>query len=333
MVTALGPVGVAVSKVLRIAFADSIMSRDQFTRRRTVVAVLTIVIHCLVTCIVLVDHYGLGRVGLVLRSIQFVSLIILIYWFSKHYTRDDVVISKTDVAMVISGMYAHSQKWFVVISSLPVHPLASSVLLMLLVRVLIRGVMPLGGKWLGGDWRLAMPVVVLTSELGAVLLLLQTAVNTWSFWLVIILQEVNAAFKNLGVYDRVVVAVRATVGHPVGDDVVFCMEVRRRIVVPCDCIAEMLSPVFVLFHIALGIVFRSIPVNIGIVVSMCVALAIRTMFSLTEFAFEYYRSETTTPLCEMLMWFEASALPGHHNCAIILLSVAQSALLIVLTAM
>ena len=68
---------------------------------------------------------------------------------------------------------------------------------------------------------------------------------------------------------------------------------------------------FVLFHIALGNVFRSIPVNIGVVVSMCVALAIRTMFSLTEFAFEYYRSETTTPLCEMSMWFEASALPGH----------------------
>ena len=333
MVTALGPIGVAVSKVLRIVCVDSIMSRDPFTRRRTAVAVLTIVMHCLVACIVLVDHYGLGRVGLVLRSIQAVWLIILAYWFVKHVTRDDVVLSKTDVAMVVSGIYAHSQKWFIMISSLPVHPLASSVLLMFLIRVLIRGVMPLGGKWLGDDWRLAMPAVVLMSELGAILLLLQTAVNTWSFWLVVILQEANAAFKNLGVYDWVVVTVRATVGHPVGDDAVLCMEVRRRIVSPCDCIAEMISPVFVLFHIALGNVFRSIPVNIGVVVSMCVALAIRTMFSLTEFAFEYYRSETTTPLCEMSMWFEASALPGHHNCAIILLCVVQPALLVVLTAM
>lgn len=332
MVTALGPIGVAVSKVLQIVCVDSIMSRDPFTRRRTAVAVAMIVLHCLVACTVLVDHYGLGRVGLMLRSIQFVVTIILIYLFSKHYTRDDVVISETDVAMVISGVSAHSLKWFVVISSLPFHPLASSVLLMLLVRVLIRGVMPLGEKWLGDDWRLAMPVVVLASELGAVLLFLQTAVNTWSFWLVIILQEANAACKNLGVYDWVVVAVRATVGHPVGDDAVLGMEVRRRIVAPCDCIAEMISPVFALLHIALGNVFRSIPVNVGIVVSICVALAIRTMFSLTEFAFEYYRSETTTPLCEMVMWFEASALSRHQNCAIILLCVAQPVLLVVLTA-
>ena len=48
MVTALGPVGVAVSKVLWILCVDSILPRDQFTRRRTVVAVLIILLflHC-----------------------------------------------------------------------------------------------------------------------------------------------------------------------------------------------------------------------------------------------------------------------------------------------
>ena len=125
------------------------------------------------------------------------------------------------------------------------------------------------------------------------------------------------------------------VGRPLDDGVVLSMEVRRRIVAPCDCIAEMLSPVFVLLHIALGNAPRYIPVHSGVVVSMCVALAIRTMFPFAEFAFEYYRSVTTTPLCEMLMWFEASsALPVHHNCAVILLFVVlQPALLVVLTAM
>ena len=79
------------------------------------------------------------------------------------------------------------------------------------------------------------------------------------------------------------------------------MKIRRRIVAPCDCIAEMLSPVFMLLHIAIGNVFRSIPVHSGVVLSMRVALAIRTMFTIAEFAFEYYRSATTTPLCEMLV--------------------------------
>ena len=283
--------------------------------------------------LVLLDHYGLDRVGLLIRVVRLVLSIILIYWFSKHVAGDDVAISKTDVVMTVGNMYAHAPKPFVVISSLPVHPLVSSVLMMLLVRLLIRGVQPVGRKWLGGDWRLAMPVVVLISELGAVLLLCQSAVSTWSFWFVVVIQEMNAALKNLGVCDWVVVKVRMAVGHPADDGVVLSMEVRRRIVSPCDCIAEMLSPVFVLLHIALGNVFRSIPVHSGVVVSMCVALAIRTMFTLAEFAFENYRSATTIPLCEMLMWFEASALPGHHNCAAILLFVLQPSFLVVLSSL
>ena len=107
------------------------------------------------------------------------------------------VISKADAVMAVGGIFVHSQKWVVVIASMPVHPLVSSVLMMLLARLLVRGVLPLGRKWLGGDLRLAMPVVVLMSGLGAVFLLLQSAINTWSFWLVVILQEMNAAFKNL----------------------------------------------------------------------------------------------------------------------------------------
>ena len=107
------------------------------------------------------------------------------------------MISKIDAVMAVGGIFVHSQKWVVVIASMPVHPLVSSVLMMLLARLLVRGVLPLGRKWLGGDLRLAMPVVVLMSGLGAVFLLLQSAINTWSFWLVVILQEMNAAFKNL----------------------------------------------------------------------------------------------------------------------------------------
>ena len=194
MVTALGPVGVAVSKVLRIVAADSIMSRDQFTRRRPVLAVLIILIHCLVACIVLLDHYGLDHIGLVIRVIRIVPFIMAVYWFNKRVAGDGVVISKTDVVMTVGNVYAHSRKLFVLISSLPVHPLVSSILMMLLVRFLIRGVQPVGRKWLGGDWRLAMPAQLLISELGEVLLLLQSALSTWSFWFVVVLQEMNAAF-------------------------------------------------------------------------------------------------------------------------------------------
>ena len=64
---------------------------------------------------------------------------------------------------------------------------------MLLLRGILRLLMPMSKKWLGDGWRAAVPFTVFVSELGPALLLMGGACQAMPFWTLVCIQEGSAS--------------------------------------------------------------------------------------------------------------------------------------------
>ena len=65
--------------------------------------------------------------------------------------------------------------WYAKVASFNLNSVLSSLVYILLLRGILRLLMPMSKKWLGDGWRAAVPVVVFVSELGPALILMGVA--------------------------------------------------------------------------------------------------------------------------------------------------------------
>jgi hypothetical protein len=141
-------------------------------------------------------------------------------------------------------------------------PLVSSAFLMLAEGVMLKVFIPVAKRCWGDDkqrklWTCGMPTFLLTLELPACLLFLQSSLTYPSFWYLLMLQESSSVLKNTGYYDQLYLFVLQTAGRPVSDDDRDAMEEERVVLAPCDNIAEIASPVSIAIAVAFSALFDS----------------------------------------------------------------------------
>ena len=146
------------------------------------------------------------------------------------------------------------------IASRPLPPLVLSAFLMLFQKVALKVIVPIAKRCWGDDeqaklWTYIMPTYLLSLELPACLLFLQSSLTNPSFWYLLIFQEGNSVLKNTGYYDQLYLFIRQTVGRPVPDDARDAMEQKRMVLAPCDNIAEVASPVVIVIAVAFSGLF------------------------------------------------------------------------------
>lgn len=128
-----------------------------------------------------------------------------------------------------------------------------SAALMLLQRFGLKFMLAGTKVCLGDDWILGCPLQLFILELGSVALLAPVSVSDVTFWVVLVAKESNALLRNLGVYQHFSVRVRCVLNRPLSDDQVAEMNnTRRRVVAPCDNLAEMATPIAVIIATVLS---------------------------------------------------------------------------------
>ena len=213
----------------------------------------------------------------------------------------------------------------VLVGSLPVDALVRSVLLMLLQRPIIKFLVPCAKGCFGEQWRVAVFVVVCAMELPATLLLVDAPISSVKFWLLVVLQEGNALLKHLGIYHQLYCRVVARVGRPVGDDAVQVSDERRRVMAPCDCLAEALAPFVISVYVLL------VSPGVRPVVAMGIALLVRVSFTVVGVVIEHFHAtaDEPSPMSEALVYYMALDAEPRVVVALLIVLALQPALLVI----
>ena len=331
LLTLWGGLGVAFVKLVRVVWIDAIISRDPVMRRRSTISIFCVGFNYVSSCLTVVDYYGIELASRVLRLIYLCWLLGGLYFIQKSIAGDDGTICDTDVVIVVGGIFAHTFQFYARVASSGLDSTVSSIVLILLLRGILRILIPFSQKWLGGGWRTVVPAVVFISELGSVLLFMSSACNTAQFWLLVGVQEGNALLKNLGVYNWVIVNVRRHTVCPLDEATIDLMEMRRLVLAPADNVAEVIAPVFLIVFIAFDyLVPQSPPIasRYDALLSMSVALAIRVSFAVFEYAVER-RLATPTPMYSLFVHISESPLSARIHRSLLVLSAIQPSLVII----
>ena len=245
LLTLWGGLGVALVKLVRVVWIDTVISRDPVMRRRSTISIFCMGMgfSYISSCLTVFDYYSIELASRVLRLIYLCWLLGGMYLVQKPIASDDDAMCDTDVVFLVGGPFAHMLGWYAKIASFGLGPVISSIALILLLRGVLRIVVPFSKKWLGGGWRTIVPAVVFISELGSVLLFMSSACNTAQFWLLVGVQEGNALLKNLGLYNWVIVNVRRRTVYPLDEATIDLMEMRRLVLAPAGNVAEAIAPV------------------------------------------------------------------------------------------
>ena len=331
LLTLWGGLGVALVRLVRVVWIDMIISRDPVMRRRSTISIFWMGFAYISSCLAVVDYYGIELASRVLRLIYLCWLLGGMYLVQKSIASDDDAVCDTDVVCLVGGTFAHMLGWYAKIASFGLDSAIGSIALILLLRGILRLVVPFSKKWLGDGWRTGVPAVVFISELGSVLLFMSSACNTAQFWLLVGVQEGNALLKNLGLYNWVIVNVRRHTMYPLDEATIDLMEMRRLVLAPADNVAEVIAPVFLIVFIAFDyLVPQSPPIasRYDALLSMSVALAIRVSFAVFEYAVER-RLATPTPMYSLFVHVSESPLSARIHRSLLVLSIIQPSLVII----
>ena len=331
LATLQGGIGIAIGRALRFVCIDAFLSRDQTTRRRSVAFIFCAGFNYLSCCLSILDYYEAESVGRVMRLFYIGWLVCGMCVVQKFVTSDDDRVCDTDVVYLVGGAFAHMFSWYAKLASFKLNSVLSSLVYILLLRGILRLLMPLSKRWLGDGWRAAVPVVVFVSELGPALLLMGADCRTMSFWALICIQEGNALLKNLGLYNWLYVSLRRSVRYPIDDVVAAAMEARRLVLAPSDNVSEVVAPIFVIIFIAIDYAIpqsQPVPSRGGALLSMSVALVVRGLFAVFEYVAER-RLATPTPLYAMYIQISESSLPTRVHFSLIMFTVVQPCFIVI----
>ena len=175
IVTLQGGLGVAVGKAVLFVGIDVLLSRDPTTRRRSVAYIFAAGFTYLSSCLSIVDYYDAESVGRIVRLIYVGWGVCGLGVVLKFAASDDNQMGDTDVVYLVGGTCARMFSWYAKVASFNLNSVLSSLVYILLLRGILRLLMPMSKKWLGDGWRAAVPVVVFVSELGPALILMGVA--------------------------------------------------------------------------------------------------------------------------------------------------------------
>ena len=238
----------------------------------------------------------------------------------------------SDADVILFGGYATSRMlaFNLTLSAVDANEYFVSAAFMVSQRFITRMMISYLKVLVGDEWSLGVGLILFITELGPVALLTSAPFSDVSFWLVLALQECNSLLRNLGTYERVIAFVRSMMNRPLSDDSLADLSARRRVIAPCDNISEVCTPVVVLLAVAFASFSSSIPVDV--VVSICVALAMRTLFAIIEFASWYVTTVSgVTPIVGLWLAIANSDAQAHVVYSILIVLIAQPILFAIRT--
>ena len=299
VVRSVHPVGDAFGKVLYFLIIDFVMPRDACTRRRSAPSLVLGAMYWLSACSDASAYYGYDEASLVMQGIYYVVLLVGFQCIQKGI--DASSLTTSDYILLAGTVFNSVTYTFFQIAMLPVHVFVRSLLLVLLRRPIMKSIVP-GAKCLYGDgddgWHLVVLVCLCAMELQPAFMLAGASLRSMEFYLLVALQEANAVLKNLGIFYWLYCETLAFIGRPVCEKLRQESDARRRVVAPCDCIAELVAPFVVSVYVILTNP-RARPL-----LAMGVALVTRIVFTVLEVHIERRRalfSGDQTPVGEVVI--------------------------------
>ena len=288
-----GPVGAALSKILCFLFIDYIMPRDAFDRRRSAPSLMFGSLYYLSATADMCAIYEFRTTGQIARILFYGVFLVGSYFVSKHFLHTGSP-TTSDLILLTGITFSGCQSEFIRIGSLPVDPVISSVLIMLLRRPIMKLIVPVAKKCYDHRWHLAVFVAVVPMELSPALLFLDAPIQSGKFWLLVVGQEGNAMLRNLGVYYKLYCNTATRLGRPISADSICEAEQRRRVLAPWENLVNVLVPIIISVYVVL-----TVP-DVRSLIAMSIAFAIRVCFTCIELSIECRRATPglPTPLSE-----------------------------------
>ena len=319
------PIGHACAHIAKFVVVDYVMPRTK--RQRGAPSLYVGVVVYLLAVSEGLECFKFDRAAGVVKALYVLVMIVGVPLVEKRLS------AFSDADVILFGGYATSRMlaFNLTLSAVDANEYFVSAALMVSQRFITRMVISYLKVLLGDEWSLGVGLILFTiTELGPVALLTSAPVSDVSFWLVLALQECNSLLRNVGVYERAIAFVRSMMNRPLSDDSIADLSVRRRVLAPCDNISEVCTPVVVLLAVAFASFSSSIPVDV--VVSVCVALAMRTLFAIIEFALWYVTTVSGgTPIVGLWLAIANSDVQAHVVYSILIVIIAQPTLFAICT--
>ena len=325
VVLSVHPVGGVFGYFLYFLIIDCVMPRDASTRRRSAPSLYIGMMYWLNACRAMSVYYGYDEAGLVLSGIHKVVLIVGVRYVQKGV--DAASLTTSDCILLAGTLFNNITYTFFQIAGLPVHAFVRSLLLVLLQRPFMKLLVPLAKCLYGDDgcWCLGVVIVLCAMEIQPAFMLTGAATQSMELYLLMVFQEANALLKNLGFYFQIYCNFCAYIGRPVSQQLSDVAEARRRVIAPCDCLAELIAP----FIVAVYVVSTNPRMRPLLVLFM--ALAVRIAFTMLEVYVERRRalcSGGSTPVSEVMVDVVVDADP-RRICALLCVLALQPFLFVI----